>query len=190
MGKLENKFKNVLFDLETSKSVIEEFAKIGMIEEKPQLLLLGKIENNLNCDYQILENLSLIEKDTIYKYYFGLMRKCVIPEKLEAFEREMILKYQTFAGDYKVVGLMSSIMASLNNYIESSVYTVLCRALEMFDDVMGNERLDLVVSMVREYAENGEKIDKIMSTGLVSGMKKNVEEDIAVKEKRRSEMKR
>ena len=150
-------------------------------------LKLKELENELVDEYRILENLHYIENDTLFKYYFGLMRKFVLPERLEIFEHEMFSNYRFYTEHYAILRLASSFM-HIMNYANTNRYADINNLLRIFDDGENIEFLDIALDLVRKYAGGGGLIDVIMRTKLDGDVKEEVEETIKIKEKKINEL--
>lgn len=115
------------------------------------------------------------------------MRKCVIPEKLEKFELKMIDHYYLHGDEinYDFFGLVSSMMLCLDSSSDKSVYFELTNIFSKYASKKEQQvSLLSAIKIIKEYAKNGEKIDEIMSTNLVSSKMSEIQRRIKIKTKK------
>ena len=149
-----------------------------------EVLKLKELEKSFDCNSKLLANAIRIKFDVSYKYYYGIIKRFVDPEKTERFDDTMVYYYDL--QDYKkAVKIAAEMVICLNTENDLETLKAFNKFFDRFD-FKNHSYLTDAMDIIKNFVVGGEKIDEIMSTDIVSESSKRYEEKLNVLTKRKN----
>lgn len=126
------------------------------MSEKDKMLKKEVIE-------MLIDNAKKIEKDSQFRYYFGLAKQYVKEDLLDEFDEFVISNYRY--ANYNTVIKVTAILAyKINSKDDNSIYDTLNELITTIDSY----NLDRVAEIMDTYIENGQKIKPYLFKGITN----------------------
>lgn len=161
------------------EDVKKAFSRLGSRDFIESVEIKGEIDRMKN----FVLTAEKVKKDMGYKYYLGLIKRYVLPEKREEFEYKMIEKYSIKTR--KILKKVASVVVALDSQ----------RCVEIFEGlnaVFGEEddcTLASALDIIREYTVFNKKIDAFIYTYGIDDEIESMAEYVEHKEQELAEIK-